>query len=325
MCDFITVVTGRNVVKRQEDVKMGAKVDCKTKVVGKPVGKQKTTAVPSKPTAPAKVATKDKRGKRNEKESQPPLAHQIDEAWIPSNSKTKRPISTKATNFEVAFKPLSPFRFGSPSNNVTISKSFGFSMKHKSNTVFVNLSRGTSRDCAPASPLCFRYKAADDLMNTPQQQDVSEEVLLLEDPLASVKRNCFHDPSNCDPAVIVTSQPSKDVTCHDTDSGAVGDNSSDSSDNEEDDKSKGTGHCDNKDGTVEEENSAELVAEDSSATVMAGVSGAAPKSQEVQRFKDLHADTVSQLLKHCEVWEKKADEMTSLATSNNEEGICLNI
>ena len=314
MCDFITIFTERKPVKRQEDVRLGAKVDCKAKVVGKPVGKQKTI-LPSKP-----APVKGKQDKRSEKESQPPVPHQIDEAWISSNNKTERPISTKPTNLEEAF---SPFRFGSPSNTVSVSKAFGFSMKYKGNAVFVNLSRGSSKDCVPTSPLCFRYKAADDLMNTPQQQDVSEEVLPVEDSLATVKRNCFHDPSNCDPVVIVASQPSKDVACHDTDSGAVGDNSSDSSDNEEDDKSKGTGHCENKDGTVEEDTGVQLVAEDSSATVIAGVSGAAPKSQEVQRFKDLHADTVMRLSKYCEVWEKKVEEMTSIAIDNNEEGIYL--
>ena len=311
-------------MKRQEDMKMKTKIDCKPKVASKPVGKQKTV-VPPKP-APSKVA-KDKQDKRIEKQTQASVPQQTDEAWMPSKTRTKKALSKKATNFEEVFpdeKPLSPFRFGSPTNTVGVTKPFGFSMKHKTNSVFVNLSRGGPRDCAPPSPLCFRYKAADDLMTTPQQQqelqDASEEVLLSEDSLASVKRNCFHDPSNCDP-VIVTSQPSKDVSCWDTDSWDVGDNSSDSSDNEEEDKSKGAGHCENKDGTVEEEKDVQLVAENSSAVVMAGVSGAAPKSQEVQRFKDLHAETVSQLSKHCEVWEKKADEMTSIAAGSNEEGM----
>ena len=196
--------------------------------------------------------------------------------------------------------------------------------KRNERETVLDLSGGGPRDCAPPSPLCFRYKAADDLITTTQQQqelqDASEEVPLSEDSLASVKGSCFHDPSNCDP-VIVTSQPSKDVACRDTDSGDVGDNSSDSSDNEEEDRSKGAGHCESKDGTVEEEKDVQLVAENSSAVVMAGVSGAASKSQEVQRFKDLHAETVSQLSKHCEVWEKKADEMTNIAAGSNEEGM----
>ena len=169
-------------------------------------------------------------------------------------------IGRKATKEN---KPMSPFRFGSQSNvttNEAKAKSFSFSMRHKSNSMFVN----------------------------------------------------------CDP-VIVASKPPIDVACHVTNSGNAGDDSSDSSDNEQDDKNKDTSHCDNKDSAIDEEQDVQLVTEDSSAMVMAGVSGATPQSQEVQHFKDLHADTVVTLTKHCEVWEKKADEMTSVATADNKD------
>ena len=285
------------------------------------MGEQKNS-LPSK-SASQKVTKQDK----CENERQPSPTHQSDDPWIPSNSRTRKHVASKTVNFEEAFlseKPLSPFRFGTSSNAVSQSRPFNFSMKLKKASVFVNVSRGASKECAPPSPLCFRYKAADDLMNTPQQQDVNEEVLPVEDSLATVKRNCFHDPNVCDP-VAAASQTSKDVECHDTDSGNAGDDSSDSSDNEQDDKNKGTGHCDNKDSAVEEGKDVSLVPEDSSAAVMAGVSGATPKSQEVQRFKDLHKDTVASLMKHCEVWERKADEMTSRAAENNEDGMCLRL
>lgn len=308
-----TQVQGRKATKENLRV---TKVESKPKTV-KSSDKQ-INVQPSKPVP--KVVKQDT---MRDKESQTtPPADQIDK-WISSSKKTTKP-STNNVNFEERFlgdKPMSPFQFGSQSNvatNEAKAKSFNFSMRHKSNSMFVNLSRGGTSKCTPPSPLCFRYKAADDLMNTPQQQDSSEEVLPLEDSLASVKRNCFHDPSNCDP-VIVASKPPIDVACNDTDSGNVGDDSSDSSDNEQDDKNKDTSHCDSKDSAVDEEQDVQLVTEDSSAVVMAGVSGATPQSQEVQRFKDLHADTIVILTKHCEVWEKKADEMTSVATADNED------
>lgn len=283
------------------------------------MAKQKDV-LPSKP-APQKVTKQDK---RCDKERQASPKYQSDDPWISSNTKTRK-IAAKPVNFDETFlggKTMSPFKFGASSNAVSQSRPFNFNIKHKT-TVFVNVSRGALKECAPPSPLCFRYKAADDLMNTPQQQDVNEEVLPMEDSLATVKRNCFHDPGVCDP-VVVTSQPSKDVECHDTDSGNAGDDSSDSSDNEQDDKNKGgTSHCDNKDSTVEEEKDVSLVPEASSAAVMPGVSGATPKSQEVQRFKDLHQDTVASLTKHCEAWERKADEMASVAAQDNEDGMCI--
>ena len=288
-------------------------VESKPKATGKSLAKQKNV-LPSK----QKVAKQDEKCEKERQVS--PKRQSDDDPWI---SKTRK--NPPKANFDEAFlggKKMSPFRFGSSSNAaVSQSRPFNFSMKHKTSG-FVNISRGTLKECAPPSPLCFRYKAADDLMNTPQQQDVNEEILPLEDSLATVKRNCFHDPSVCDP-VVVAPQPSKDIECHDTDSGNAGDDSSDSSDNEQDDKNKGTGHCDNKDSAVEEEKDVSLVPEDSSAAVMAGVSGATPKSQEVQRFKDLHKDTVASLMKHCEVWERKADEMASVAAQDNEDGMCI--
>ena len=36
----------------------------------------------------------------------------------------------------------------------------------------------------------------------------------------------------------------------------------------------------------------------------------APKSQEVQHFKDLREGSVVLLTKHCEVWGRKADELS---------------
>ena len=291
------------------------KVGSKPKATGKTLAKQKNV-LPSKP-APQKVMKQDK----CDKERQPSPKHQSDDPWIASNSTTRKPVAAKTDKAFLSEKPLSPFRFGAASSAVSQSKPFNFSIKLKT-SAFVNISRGASKECAPPSPLCFRYKAADDLMNTPQQQDVNEEALPLEDPLATVKRNCFHDPSICDP-VVVASQLSKDVKCHDTDSGNAGDDSSDSSDNEQDDKNKGTGHCDNKDSTVEEEKDVSLVPEDSSAAVIAGVSGATPKSLEVQRFKDLHEDTVGLLTKYCKVWERKVDEMSSVAAQDNEDGMCI--
>jgi len=309
---------GKVVTKKQKDVK---KVESKPKAVSKPLPKQKNV-LPVNQIPPKAV------------EPKPPTSmSSIEEAWIPLGNRTKQPVN-KTVNFEETFssgKPLSPFRFGTPSNGVSQSKGFNFNMKHKATSMFVNLSRGcltSSKECAPPSPLCFHYKAANDLMNTPQQQDVGEEALPVE-ALASVKWNCFHDPNACDPvvSVVIASQPPKEATCHDTDSGNVGDDSSDSSDNEQDDKEqdgKGTGHCDSKDSAVEEEDDkgdVTVMNQDSSAVIVAGVSGATPRLQEVQRFKDLHADTVATLNKHCEVWEKKIDEMTSNATENNEDGM----
>lgn len=216
--------------------------------------------------------------------------------------------SAVTTTVDENFDMFSPFRFGATKNEVDQSNAFNFSMKYKVARNFVNLSRSGSRECAPPSPLHFHYKAAD-LMNTPQQQDNHEEALSSEDPLAKV---LLHD----DPIIA---PPTPKEACRDTDSGNVGDNSSDSSDNEQDDKTKDTGsHSDNKDSAVEDEKE---VSPESSAMVVAGVSGATPKSQEVQRFKDMHADTVTALNKHCEVWEKKAEEMARAATEDKEDGM----
>ena len=273
---------------------------------------------PSKLAAPQVVA----QGKKcnEEKKASPVFANDDHEPWISSSRKPSKPTNSNKT-FQ-SEQPLSPFKFGAPSNTVTQSKPFHFNMKHKATSVFVNQTRGSSKECAQPSPLCFHYKAADDLMNTPQQQDV-EEVLPLEDSLATVKRNCFHDPSNCDP-VVVASQPPKDIKCNDTDSGNAGDDSSDSSDNEQDDQNKGAGHCDSKESAVEDEKDVALVPEDSSAAVTTGVSGATPRSNEVQRFKDLHEGTVASLRKQCEVWEKKAEQMTGAAAAeDSEDGMCV--
>ena len=232
------------------------KVESKPKTV-KSSDKQ-INAQPSKPVP--------KVDKMRDKESQTTPVDQIDK-WISSSKKTTKP-STNNVNFEERFlgdKPMSPFQFGSQSNvatNKAKAKSFNFSMRHKSNSMFVK--------CYP---------------------------------------------------VIVASKTPINVACHDTDSGNAGDDSSDSSDNEQDDKNKDTSHCDSKDSAVDEEQDVQLVMEDSSAVVMAGVSGATPQSQEIQRFKDLHVDTIVTLTKHCEVWEKKAEEMTSVATADNEDGM----
>ena len=327
------IVTGKKVTrKQQEDVKKADTKSKRTRAVGKPKAAQKN-AMPSKPAAPEVIGQDKNCNERQpskpavlqsvaqvneEKKASPAFDNSDQEPWISSSRKPTKPtISNKTFQSE---KPLSPFKFGAPSNSVSESKPFHFSMKHKATALFVNQTRGTSKECAQPSPLRFHYKAADDLMNTPQQQD-AEEVLPLEDSLATVKRNCFHDPSNCDPVVVV-SQPPQDIKCNDTDSGNAGDDSSDSSDNEQDGQNKGAGHCDSKESTVEDEKDVSLVPEDSSTAVTTGVSGATPKSNEVQRFKDLQEGTVASLKKHCEVWEKKAEQMTSAAAAeDNEDGM----
>jgi len=245
----------------------------------------------------------------------PVVECQIDEAWISTAKKPKKAVT--GTDFDKAFqsdKVLSPFRFGGVS--MIQSPKFTFNMKAKAgrSATFVTKSRG-----CPASPLCFHYKAAEDLMRTPQQE-MSEEVLPL-DSLATVKRNAFHDSNsvvNCNDSVLL--QPSKQQSLfHDSDSGNVRDGSGSSSSDGDDSGSEDKGsQADNKDTKTEDEQ--QVISEDSSAMLVSEVAGATPKSQEVQRFKDLHSTTVGRLTELCVMWEKKIDELNSTASSDNEEG-----
>jgi len=241
----------------------------------------------------------------------PVSGHQIDEAWISTAKKPKKVVT--GVDFEKAFqsdKTLSPFRFGGSS--AVRSPKFTFNMKATvgNSATFVNKLRG-----CPPSPLCFHYKAAEDLMNTPQEEP-SEEVLPM-DSLATVKRNAFHDPNDVNSNDIsVPLQPSRIV--HDSDSGNVKDSGSSSSDGDDSGSEDKGNQADSKDTKTEDEQ--QVVSEDSSAVLVSGVAGAMQKSQEVQRFKDLHSMTVRRLTELCVIWEKKIDELNSTASSDNEEG-----
>ena len=276
------------------------------------------TNKPPPPEQKKSKAIQTKKVQPNNKDNskaKPVVEHQIDEAWISTAKKPKKAVT--GIDFEKAFqtdKVLSPFRFGN--SGIIQSPKFTFNMKATvgSNTAYITRSRG-----CPPSPLCFHYKAAEDLMKTPQQE-MSEEVLPL-DSLATVKCNAFQDPNsvNCND-ISVPLQPSKqEKVMHNSDSGNARDSSGSSSSDGDDSGSEDKGNqADNKDAKTEGEH--QVVSEDSSAMLVSGVAGAVPKSPEVQRFKDLHSMTVSRLTELCVIWEKKIDELNSSASSNNEEG-----
>lgn len=297
------------VIKKQKDV---------VKERNPPVITKDKKNPSSKPPPPEQKKSKTIRTKKvqptnEDNPKRKPVIEHHDEAWISTAKKPKKAVA--GIDFEKAFqsdKVLSPFRFGG--GNVIQSPKFTFSMKATvgSSATFVTKSRG-----CPPSPLCFHYKAAEDLMRTPQQE-MSEEVLPL-DSLAAVKRSAIHDPNsvvNCNETSVPLQQQNH---IHDSDSGNARDGSGSSSSDGDDSGSEDKGNqADNKDTKTEDEQ--QVVSEDSSAMLVSEVAGATPKSQEVQRFKDLHSMTVGRLTELCVIWEKKIDELNSAASSNNEEG-----